>query len=107
MTVMETTEMAEKTDLNGGTKQRRSKITFSVSPILRLNPFPPCPPRLRLLPLTAALALACGPSPITANRIETAIETTFANRLELQVARLKLKPLPAPDFATTAICQKP
>jgi hypothetical protein len=71
-----------------------------------LNPFPPCSPLLLLLPLAAAIS-GCGRSPITANRIETAIQTTFANRLELQVSRLKLTPLPAPDFAITAICQKP
>jgi hypothetical protein len=63
----------------------------------------------RFVPMTvtALFVLGCGHSPITATRIETAVETTFANRLELQVARLKLKPLPAPDFAITAICQKP
>jgi hypothetical protein len=63
----------------------------------------------RVVPVTMAalLALGCGRSPISGKRIETAIETTFANRLELQVARLKLQPLPAPDFAITAICQKP
>jgi hypothetical protein len=63
----------------------------------------------RFVPMTvsALCALGCGRSPITANRLETALETTFANRLELQVARLKLKPLPPPDFAITAICQKP
>jgi len=59
------------------------------------------------LVLAALVAVGCGRSPITANQIETAIETTFANRLDLQVARLELKPLPAPDFAITAICQKP
>src|SRR5262245_9919654 len=62
---------------------------------------------VRCAPLAILLAAGCGRSPITANRIETAIQTTFANRLELQVSRLKLKALPAPDFAITAICQKP
>jgi hypothetical protein len=49
---------------------------------------------------------ACGHSPITSSRIETAIQTTFANLVELQVSRLGLPPMPAPDFAVTAICRK-
>jgi hypothetical protein len=56
----------------------------------------------------ATIALsACGQSPITSNRIENAIQTTFANLVELQVSRLGLPPMPAPDFAVTAICRKP
>jgi hypothetical protein len=54
---------------------------------------------------TAALT-ACGPSPITPLRIETALQTTFANRLELQIARLQLPARASPDFAVTAICRK-
>jgi hypothetical protein len=54
----------------------------------------------------AAIALiGCRSSPITSRRIEAALETTFANRVELQVARLGLAPLRAPDFAVTAICR--
>ena len=49
---------------------------------------------------------ACGQSPITSSRIETAIQTTFANLVELQVSRLGLPPMPPPDFAVTAICRK-
>jgi hypothetical protein len=97
--------MAEETGLNGEAEKRRTYFRISVAPLLRLKPFSPCPPWPLLL--AAAIAAGCGRSPITPNRIETAIETTFANRLELQVARLKLKPLPAPEFAITAICQKP
>src|SRR5262245_66675583 len=101
--------MAEETDLNGETEKRRTyrmtSLKISVAPYLRFNPLPPCPPWP--LVLAALLTLSCGRSAITANRIETAIEATFANRLDLRVARLKLKPLPAPDFAITAICQKP
>jgi hypothetical protein len=55
---------------------------------------------------TAAIC-GCGPSPITSTRIEAALETTFANLVELQVARLRLPPMTAPDFAVTAICRKP
>jgi hypothetical protein len=55
----------------------------------------------------AASALAgCGSSPITPARIETALQTTFANLVEVQVARLHLPLLAAPDFAATAICRK-
>src|SRR6185295_11622160 len=38
--------------------------------------------------------------------IEAALETTFANLVELQVSRLQLPPITAPDFAVTAICRK-
>ena len=61
--------------------------------------------RMALAFATIAL-LGCGPSPITSARIEASIERTFANLVELQVSRLGLSPLPAPDFAVTAICRK-
>src|SRR5204862_5988689 len=48
----------------------------------------------------------CGPSPITSSRIEASIQTTFANLVELQVVRMGLTPMGAPDFAVTAICRK-
>jgi hypothetical protein len=55
----------------------------------------------------AALFLAgCGTSPLTSTRIERALETTFANLVELQVSRMGLKPMTAPDFAVTAICRR-
>jgi hypothetical protein len=61
----------------------------------------------RAIAAAAAIALsACGRSSITSNRIEAAIQTTFANLVELQVSRLGLPPMPAPDFAATAICRK-
>ena len=47
----------------------------------------------------------CGGSPITAARIQTAVETTFANLVELQVSLLKLPPMRAPELAVTAICR--
>jgi len=56
---------------------------------------------------TATIAMSgCGLSPITSNRIEPAIERTFANLVELQVSRMGLPPVAAPDFAVTAICRK-
>src|SRR5262245_15582376 len=51
-------------------------------------------------------ASACGPSPITSTRIEGALEVTFANLVDLQVQRLGLARMGAPDFAVTAICRK-
>ena len=50
--------------------------------------------------------IGCGSSPITPVRIETALQTTFANLVELQISRLHLPPNAAPDFAVTAICRK-
>jgi hypothetical protein len=61
-----------------------------------------------LLAAITALALSgCGTSPITSTRIERALETTFANLVELQVSRMGLQPVTAPDFAVTAICHRP
>lgn len=58
----------------------------------------------------AAIAMiavcGCGPSGITPTRIESALQTTFANLVELQVSRMGLPSMPAPDFAVTAICRK-
>jgi hypothetical protein len=60
------------------------------------------------LAVVAAIAIpACGPGPITPARLQTAIQTTFANLVEIQVSRLGLPPMHAPDFAVTAMCQKP
>ncbi len=60
-----------------------------------------------VLASSAALVLGgCGQSPITPARIEPALEATFANLVELQVSRLRLPPIAAPDFAVTAICRK-
>ncbi len=56
--------------------------------------------------LAIVAAVGCGRSPITSDRVQGAIETTFANLVELQVARLQLPPTKAPDFAVTAICKR-
>jgi hypothetical protein len=63
---------------------------------------------VRLAPaVIVMLALyGCSSSPITSKRIEPAIETTFANLVELQIERMRLPPMGAPDFAVTAICRK-
>ena len=62
--------------------------------------------RLSLAVIVMAALCGCGSSPITPNRIEPAIETTFANLVELQIERMRLPPMGAPDFAVTAICRK-
>jgi hypothetical protein len=62
--------------------------------------------RLVALAAVVAAAAGCGFSPITPARIEAAIQTTFANLVELQISRMGLPPMPAPDFAVTAICRK-
>ncbi len=59
------------------------------------------------LAVSAALALsACGPSPITEDRIERAIAPTFANLVHLQISRVGLPPLPASDIRVTASCTR-
>ena len=64
--------------------------------------------RVRQVSLAGCVVVfsACGSSPITPPRIEKALETTFSNLVELQVSRLRLPPIAAPDFAVTAICRK-
>ena len=62
--------------------------------------------RTALVVAVAIGSLGCGRGPITSLRIENALQATFANLVELQVARLGLPPMPAPDFAVTAICRK-
>jgi len=62
--------------------------------------------RLLLAVIVMVAPYGCGGSPITSKRIEPAIETTFANLVELQIERMRLPPMGAPDFAVTAICRK-
>jgi hypothetical protein len=56
--------------------------------------------------LAAFFLAGCGTSSITSTRIERALETTFANLVEVQVSRMGLRPMTAPDFAVTAICRR-
>jgi hypothetical protein len=59
--------------------------------------------------LAAALAMlpaACGPSPITSTRIEAAIAPTFANLIQLQLARLGVTPVPTSALTVRARCQR-
>ena len=64
--------------------------------------------RCAILALTmAVVAAACGSSPITSDRIERAIEVTFANLVQVQVSSLGLRPMTAAEFDVTAVCTKP
>jgi len=56
--------------------------------------------------MSTAVMCGCGPGHISSDRIQAALETTFANLVELQVSRLGLPPITATDFAVTAICRK-
>jgi len=56
--------------------------------------------------VAAVTTLDCGPSPITPARVEAAVERTFANLIELQISRLGMRPMSAPDFEVTAICRR-
>jgi hypothetical protein len=65
--------------------------------------------RLLHVALAAGMAAAmagCTLSPITAARIESSIEPTFANLVHLQVSWLGLPPMAARDFEVTASCRK-
>jgi len=62
--------------------------------------------RFVVLMLAAVAASFCGRSPITAERIERAVEPTFANLVEVQVASLKIPPKKASDFDVTASCRR-
>jgi hypothetical protein len=55
----------------------------------------------------ALAAAACGPSPITAVRIESAIAPTFANLVQTQVSWMGIAPMVAADFRVTATCRRP
>ena len=58
------------------------------------------------LAAVATTAFGCGSSPITSDRIEHAIERTFANLVQVQVSWLELRPMAASDFEVTASCRK-
>jgi len=62
-----------------------------------------------VLAIAASAALAAcgrGSSPITSERIERAVESTFANLVQLQVSRLKITPLAAKDLDVIAACRR-
>lgn len=61
--------------------------------------------RATLVAVMVALS-GCSSSPITPIRIENAIEPTFANLAQLQIARLGHPPMSPSDFAVAASCRK-
>ncbi len=62
--------------------------------------------RAVLVAIAACAACACGSTAITADRVERAIEPTFANLVAVQVSRLKLPPLAPSDFDVAASCRR-
>ncbi len=62
---------------------------------------------LRVVALTLSAAYGCGASPITANRVETALANTFANLVHLQVDSMGLPPIAASELVVTARCRRP
>jgi len=62
--------------------------------------------RFALVMLVAVAISGCGRSAVSADRIERAIEPTFANLVEVQVASLKIPPKKASDFDVTASCRR-
>ena len=54
----------------------------------------------------AVAASGCGSSPITSDRIEVAVERTFANLVQVQVSWLGLPPIAASQFDVTAACRR-
>jgi hypothetical protein len=62
---------------------------------------------LGLVLIAAVAASSCGASAITADRIERAIEPTFANLVAVQVSRLQMPAMTPPEFDVTASCRRP
>jgi hypothetical protein len=56
--------------------------------------------------IAAVGAFGCGPSPITPERIQTAIAPTFANLVHIQLSRLNQPHMTAPDLTVSADCRK-
>jgi len=61
---------------------------------------------LGLVLLAAVAASSCGPSAITAERIEGAVESTFANLVAVQVSWLKMPAMMPSEFDVTASCRR-
>ena len=47
----------------------------------------------------------CGSNPVTADRLERAVESTFANLVQVQVARLDIAPIARSALDVTAACR--
>ena len=62
--------------------------------------------RLCFAIVAAVTMSSCGSRAITADRIEKAIEPTFANLVLVEVSWLKLPPAMASEFEVTASCRR-
>ena len=59
------------------------------------------------LVLMAAMAMSCcGSSPITAGRVERALESTFKNLVAVQISWLEIPAMPPSEFDVTASCRR-
>jgi hypothetical protein len=58
-----------------------------------------------VLTVTVIASAGCGSSPITSDRIETAIGRTFANLVHTQLSRLGLPAIAASDIAVRPSCR--
>jgi hypothetical protein len=65
-------------------------------------------PALRMVPVLAAAACfaACGSSAITRARIESAVASTFANLVQVQLERMGLGRVPPPGIRAAATCRR-
>jgi hypothetical protein len=59
-----------------------------------------------LATIAALATAACGTSPITQTRMETALSATFANLVQVQVSWLGLPAMTASDFGAKATCRR-
>ena len=59
-----------------------------------------------LVLIAAVAASCCGRSAVTADRIERAIEPTFANLVHVQLSWLEMRSMAASDLDVTASCRR-
>ena len=62
--------------------------------------------RAVLAAVSIVASIACGPSPVTAVRIERAIAPTFANLVHVQLSRIGLPPVAVSDLNVIASCRR-
>jgi len=62
--------------------------------------------RVCLLLIAAVTMSSCGTSPITAERIEHALESTFGNLVAVQVSWLEIPAMMPSEFDVTASCRR-
>ena len=62
--------------------------------------------RVCLLLIAALAVSSCSRSPITADRVERALESTFGNLVTVQISRLEIPALKPSEFDVTASCRR-